>query len=157
VDELTLDSDVYAAVLCRLPSGTCNVAALNGVTPDVRDTVPYNTDVVVLPVPASWLGLSSSSTKFNYSRGNASTPQVHTFDLAHPGLYFGGTDYLGATATQPLYDDLDGQVIQVTYKQADYTTDAALGMLLLHHHNGAGSRAQVLGQQFRPPRKHLQH
>jgi subtilisin family serine protease len=157
VDELTLDSDVYAAVLCKLPSGTCKAAALNGVTPDVRDTVLYNTDVVVLPVPASWLGLSSSSAKFNYSRSGASASSVHTFDPTHPGLYFGGMDYLGATATQPLYDDLDGQTIQVTYKQADYTADGALGMLLLHHHNGTGSRAQVLAEQYRPPRKHLHH
>ena len=80
---------------------------------------------------------------------------VHTFDVAHPGLVFGGTDYLGAAAAQPLYQDLDGQTIQVTFTQADYTANAALGVLLLHHHNAAGSRAQVLRPLVRVPRKQL--
>ncbi len=155
IDELTSGSDVFTAKVCKVNTTNCQFVALNGVTPDVRDTAPYNSDVWVLPVNASFLGLSSSATKFNYSRRGAGSSQVHTFDPAHPGLVFGGTDYLGATATQPLYQDLDGQTIQVSYKQADYKADAALGMLLLHHHNAAGSRAQALRPLIRIPRKHL--
>lgn len=157
IDELTSGSDVFAAKVCKVNTTSCQYAALNGVTPDVRDTAPYNTEVWVLPVKASFLGLSSGATKFNYSRKGAGSSQVHTFDPAQPGLVFGGTDYLGAAATQPLYQDLDGQTIQVSYKQADYKADAALGMLLLHHHNATGSRAEALRPLIRIPRRHLRH
>jgi hypothetical protein len=157
IDELTSGSDVFAARVCKVNTTTCQFMALDGVTPNVRDTAPYNTDVWVLPVKASSLGLSSGATKFNYSRQGAASSQVHTFDPAHPGLVFGGTDFLGAAATQPLYQDLDGQTIQVSYKQADYKADAALGLLLLHHHNATGSRAQALRPLIRIPRKHLKH
>ena len=60
-------------------------------------------------------------------------------------------------STQPLYQDLDGQTIQVAYKQAAYKADAALGVLLLHHHNAAGTRAQVLLPSIRTPRRLLKH
>jgi len=109
----------------------------------------------VLPVRASWLGLSTGSSKFKYSVKRASGRQWHAFDPAHPGLAFSGTGYLGSAAVQPLYNDLDGQVITVAYTQADYKADAAQGVLLLHHHNAKGSRAQVLAPQIRPPAKKL--
>jgi subtilisin family serine protease len=155
IDELTSGSDVFAAKVCKVNTTTCQFMALNGAMPNVRDTAPYNTDVWVLPVKASSLGLTSGATKFSYSRQDAGSSQVHTFDPAHPGLVFGGTDYLGAAATQPLYQDLDGQTIQVSYKQADYKADTALGLLLLHHHNATGSRAQAVRPLVRLPRKHL--
>ena len=155
VDELSQGSSIFAASLCKVDTADCHFAPVNGVLADVRDTAPYNSDVLVLPVPLPWLSLPSGASKFNYSLSGTGTPQVHTFDVAHPGLVFGGTDYLGAAAAQPLYQDLDGQTIQVTYTRADYTANAALGMLLLHHHNAAGSRAQVLQPLVRVPRKQL--
>jgi hypothetical protein len=157
VDELSQGSDLFVALLCKVNTVDCQVAPINGVLAGVRDTAPYNTDVVVLPVKVSWLNLPTGVSRFNYSLSGTGTPQVHSFDVAHPGLVFGGTDYPGAAATQPLYQDLDGQTIEVSYKQADYKADAALGMLLLHHHNAAGSRAQVLRPLVRIPRKHLKH
>ena len=157
VDESGQGSDLFGALFCKVNTADCHFAAVNGVPAGVRDTAPYNTDVLVLPVNVSWLSLPTGASKFNYSLGGTGTPQVHTFDVAHPGLVFGGTDYLGAAAVQPLYQDLDGETIQVTYTQADYKANAALGMLLLHHHNAAGSRAQVLRPLVRVPRKHLKH
>ena len=155
VDELSQGSNLFGASLCKVNTVDCHFAPINGVLAGVRDTAPYNTDVVVLPVKVSWLGLPTGSSRFNYSLKGTGTPQVHTFDVAHPGLVFGGTDYQGAAATQPLYQDLDGQTIEVSYKQADYKADGALGMLLLHHHNAAGSRAQVLLPSIRTPRRLL--
>jgi len=157
VGEIAEGSDVFAARICKVNTTDCHYAPLNGVLADARDTAPYNTDVAVLPVKVSWLGLSTGASRFNYSAKGPATPVVHSFDLANPGLVFGGTDYLGAAATQPLYQDLDGQTIQVAYKQAAYKADAALGVLLLHHHNAAGNRAQVLLPLIRAPRKHLKH
>jgi subtilisin family serine protease len=155
VDESYEGSDLFGALLCKVNTVDCHFAAVNGVLAGVRDTAPYNTDVLVLPVQVSWLSLPSGASKFNYSWSGTGTPRVHTFDVAHPGLVFGGTDYLGAAAAQPLYQDLDGQTIQVTYTQADYRSNAALGVLLLHHHNAAGSRAQILRPLIRVPRKEL--
>jgi hypothetical protein len=155
VDEMAPGSDLFAAVLCKVNTTDCQYAGLNGPQPSVIDTAPYNTDVLVLPVKITWLGLPAGSSKINYSLAGSGTAQVHTVDLANPGLVFGGTGYLGAAATQPLYQDLAGGTIQVSYKQANYKADAALGMLLLHHHNGAGSRAQVLRPPVRTPRKEL--
>jgi subtilisin family serine protease len=154
IDEVTQGSDVFASELCNVSNGSCDFLPLGGVTPDLRDTVPYDTDVFVLPVNASTLGLSAGKTSFRYAL-NAATPVWHTFDVAKPGFSFGGTDYLGQPATQPLYTDLPGQTIQVTYSRADASADGTLGVLLLHHHNVAGSRAQVLGAQIRKPRKLL--
>jgi subtilisin family serine protease len=154
IDEVTQGSDVFAAFLCSTSNGACELLPLGGVTPDVRDTVPYDTDVFVLPVNASTLGLSVGHTSFRYAR-NAATPAWHTFDVAKPGFFFAGTDYLGQPATQPLYTDLPGQTIQVTYSRANASADGTLGVLLFHHHNVAGSRAEVLGAQIRKPRKLL--
>ena len=155
VEELSEGSDLFAASLCKVNTSDCHFAAINGVLAGVRDTAPYNTDVMVLPVKVSWLGLPTGASRFNYSLKGTGTPQVHSFDVAHPGLVFGGTDYLGATATQPLYQDLDGETIEVRYTRSDYTANSALGMLLLHHHNVAGSRAQVLQPMVRIPRRLL--
>ena len=153
--EVSLGSDLLAAQLCAMSTGNCVYAALNGVTPDVRDTVPFNTDVFVLPVRASALGLSPTTTSFRYAL-NATSPVWHPFDAANPGLSFGGSDYLGNAVTQPLYEDLPGQTIQVTFDSANYRADAALGVLLLHHHNATGRRAEVLAPSaIRKPSRHL--
>jgi subtilisin family serine protease len=156
VDELGPGSDLFAAALCKVNTSDCHYAPVNGPMPSLIDTAPYNTDVLVLPVRVTWLGLPSGSSAIRYSLSGTGTP-VHTFDVANPGLVFGGTGYLGAPATQPLYQDLDGQTIQIDYRQASYKANAALGVLLLHHHNAAGSRAQVLRPLVRIPRKHLEH
>jgi subtilisin family serine protease len=155
VDEVSEGSDVFTAALCMVNTAICQYAPLNGPPASLIDTVPYNTDVVVLPVSISWLNLPSGATKINYSLKGSGT--VHTVDLASPGLSFGGTDYRGDAATEPLYRDLDGETITVSYKQSSYKADAALGILLLHHHNAAGSRAQVLGPLIRAPRRELKH
>ena len=156
VDEVTTGDDAFIARLCPVDSPNCQQALfINLLASEERDTAVYDTSVVVLPVRASWLGLSTGSSKFKYSVKRASGRQWHAFDPAHPGLAFSGTGYLGSAAVQPLYNDLDGQVITVAYTQADYKADAAQGVLLLHHHNAKGSRAQVLAPQIRPPAKKL--
>jgi subtilisin family serine protease len=157
VDEVTTGDDAFIAKLCRVGTTTCQALGINGPGSNERDTAVYDTNVVVLPVKAAGLGLSSSSGTFRYSLKQASGRKWHTFDPSHPGLTFSGTDYLGTPAVQPLYNDLDGQTITVSYSQADYQTDAAKGVLLLHHHNAKGSRAQVLGPRVLIPRKNLHH
>jgi subtilisin family serine protease len=125
---------------------------VNGIPASTRDTVPFNTNVMVLPVAASSLGLTSGSSKFDYQvvsfsgdqSGQVDISDVHTYDPAHPGLSFGGTSYAGSPVQQPLYKDLEGQTIQVDHNWDDYLAAHSRGLLLLHHHNTTGNRAQVI-------------
>jgi hypothetical protein len=154
ISELSQGSDVFSAQLCSIKTGNCQMTPLDGVTPDVRDTVPYATDVFVLPVNAAALGLTVTATSFRYAL-NTANPIWHAFDVGKPGFSFGGTDFLGQTATQPMYTDLPGQTIQVTYSRANAKADGTIGILLLHHHNVTGARAQVLVPAIRKPSRHL--
>jgi len=140
--------DVYIASLCKISSSTCSLLPMNGVTPDVLDTVPIGTNVMVLPVAASDLGLTASKSRFTFYFNRSTGTQVtHTFDPAHPGLSFGGPFAVSGSG-QPIFPDLPTGSIQVTYSQPDYTADAATGILLLHHHNAAGSHAETVATQF---------
>lgn len=138
-------NDVYIVSLCKLPSGSCSSQYLNNVSAGVRDTVLLGTNVMVLPVLPGWLGLSSGASRFNYRVVTSvdATPTL-TFDPARPGLSFGGTNFLGTPATQPLYVDLGGQTIPATYNRADFEANSSRGVLLLHHLNRAIDRAQVI-------------
>jgi subtilisin family serine protease len=140
--------DVYIASLCNVSTLACSLLPLNGITPDVLDTVPMDTNVLILPVAASDLGLTSGSSRFKfYFNRTTGTQVVHSFDPAHPGLSFGGTVAVAGSG-QPIFPDLPSQVIQVSYSEPDYTTDGAAGILLLHHHNGAGSHAEAIAMEF---------
>src|SRR5262249_3404596 len=57
---------------------------------------------------------------------------------AAQGLNFGGKN---------LAPDLNGATLPVTWSTANMTTNGSLGALLLHHHNKAGQRAQVMALQ----------
>jgi subtilisin family serine protease len=132
--------DTWVAKLCPTGSGSCQSLPLNGVAASVRDTVVFGTDVVVLPVSAAALGLTDSNSRFAYRVVNTR----HSFDPSKPAFWFGGAGYLGIGAAQPLFNDLPGQAITVHYDTTAYTTDKALGVLLLHHHNATGARVQVV-------------
>ncbi|MGV8041322.1 MAG: S8 family serine peptidase [Thermoanaerobaculaceae bacterium] len=138
-------NDVYAVQLCTLPSGSCSGYFLNAVDAGVRDTALLNSNVMVLPVLPGWLGLTAGNSRFNYRVLTAvdSTPTL-TFDPANPGLSFGGASFLGTPTAQPMYTDVAGQAIPVTYSRANLVANGSQGALLLHHHNLAGTRAQVL-------------
>ena len=140
--------DVFVAELCKVSTSTCTLMPMNGITSDVLDTVPMATNVIVLPVAVSDLGLTSGNSRFSFYFNRESGTQVtHTFDPANAGLWFGGP-FAVAGSGQPIFPDLPGQLIQVSYNQAAYTTDGAAGILLLHHHNGAGDHAEVLTTEF---------
>lgn len=146
-------SDVFISVLCPYSGGgSCYWWYANGISSSVRDTVLFNTNVMVLPVSASRLGLSGSNSRFDYfvvsfSRdveGWVDVSEVHTYDPANPGFSFTGTSYTGTPVEQPLYKDLDGQTIGVDYDWNHYLASHSRGLLLLHHHNGSGNRAEIV-------------
>jgi subtilisin family serine protease len=114
------------------------------------DTVVYNTNMMILPVNAAALGLTTANAKFNYrittqSRGfggTIDTLTTRTYDAANPGF-----DVTGGFTGLPLYADLNGGAIPVNYNKANYLANNSQGLLLLHHHNAFGTHDQVLSAQ----------
>ncbi len=156
MQDLNTGDDVYVVTLCNLKTILCNsVGPINGVSAGIRDTVPFNTDVVVLPVPVAQLGLTAANTTVTYYFNGGAPNVVHSFDLAHPGVSFPGTAYVGTSSLPPLYEDVPGATIRMTVNPTAYESDHALGVLLLHHHNAAGNHAEVLAPKSRQPRRLL--
>jgi hypothetical protein len=123
---------------------------LNNVAPSGLDTVPYNTNMMVIPVNAQALGLTTANAKFNYrivtqSRGFGGTIDTfptHTYDAANPGF-----DLTGGVSGLPLYLDSNGGTVPVNYNKANFLANGSQGILLLHHHNALGDHDQILSAQ----------
>jgi hypothetical protein len=110
------------------------------------NTAPYNNSVLVVPVPLASLALPVGTTSFKYrvvgmSRfwGTIDTTGWATYNVATPGLTF--SDGLAGTT---MYPAIEGQKIDVGYNAAAFTANGSLGVLLLHHFNTSGNRAEVL-------------
>ena len=129
---------------------------LNNVAPSGLETVVYNTNMMVIPVTASAIGLTTANAKFNYritttSRGFGGiidTLTTRTYDAANPGL-----DLTGGFTGVTLYADLNGGSIPVNYNKANLTANGSLGLLLLHHNNAFGAHDQILSLQLNQPRQ----
>lgn len=114
------------------------------------DTVLYNSNMMIIPVNAAALGLTTANAKFNYrivtqSRGFGGTIDTfatHTYDAANPGF-----DLTGGVTGLPLYADLNGGGIPVNYNKANFVANGSQGVLLLHHHNAFGAHDQILSAQ----------
>jgi hypothetical protein len=109
-------------------------------------TAPYNSNVLSVPVPLSALALPAGQTTFRYrvqglSRfwGTIDTTPWATYNIATPGLTF--PDGIAATN---MYDGLNGVKLTIGYNHASFTANGSQGMLLLHHFNKSGNRAEVL-------------
>jgi hypothetical protein len=120
---------------------------INNIAPSGLETVVYNTNMMIIPVTASALGLTTANAKFNYritttSRGFGGiidTAPTRTYDAANPGF-----DVTGGFTGVPVYADLNGGSVPVSYNKANYQANGSLGLLLLHHNNGAGLHDQIL-------------
>jgi subtilisin family serine protease len=120
---------------------------LNNLAPSGLESVVYNTNMMVLPVTASSIGLTTANAKFNYritttSRGFGGTIDsitTRTYDAANPGF-----DVTGGVTGLPVYADLNGGSIPVNYNKANFLANGSLGLLLLHHSNTDGTHDQIL-------------
>ena len=120
------------------------------------DTNSFNNSITLVPVSAASLGLLANGTgtsKFQYfvatfDRDNQEvdeTPYL-TYDVANPGL----VETQPAATAEPFMDaDQPNSSIPITYNGANFMANASRGVLLLHMHNGAGSRADAVA--FRKP------
>jgi uncharacterized repeat protein (TIGR01451 family) len=113
-----------------------------------NDMYPFNNNVVMVPIPASWLGLSDTNTDFNFDFGtlvdlngyfdfspifgyDVTTDEVFNFNDASGNV---GGPFPGP----PTWFDLDPFNLPVDYDFSGLPPSASPPpVLLLHHHNGS--------------------
>jgi hypothetical protein len=166
------DTDIMVTVLLDLDSGEFladgagnDAWFLNGLPGDV-DTDVFDSDSLVLPVATAALtGMSlpeppaqprirSGHTRIGY--GVLSTSAYHSRPLDVVGFTGAGRPVLTLDVTRPsltvtdggsagrFYPDLPGLTVTVRKDTRAYRTDKTKGLLLIHHHDADGVRAQVV-------------
>ncbi|MCG8349625.1 MAG: CHRD domain-containing protein [Chloroflexales bacterium] len=144
-------TDVFITLLVNLETNKASLSGLVNVAPATIDTAPHNNSVLVLPVNAGALGLNNMNNAFNYrvisyrsevTDGNSYLPvdisDVATYNVAQPGIIF--KDSLAG----PVYNDLPDTAIGFDFVRSAFVRNRSEGILLLHHHNGTGNRAEVM-------------
>ncbi|MEU4444853.1 S8 family serine peptidase [Actinosynnema sp. NPDC050801] len=144
-------ADVWLARTVRVADGAVvDEQPLNGQYGDV-DTNVMDSDVVVLPVALTALGIdpAAGSARLTYTAGT-------TGNYPAPGNADGLVDRIGTPMSfDPLRPGLGveggvlffaepGAVLRVRRDPESAAADGADSLLLLHHHNASGDRAQVL-------------
>ena len=145
-------SDVYIAQICTSTGTNCKQSFRNVVDPAVADMVVFNTNVVILPVRASDIGLTATRTTLSYrvriGTGTTpidQTPQL-TYDVARPGMSF------SADRSAPFgFADSPSNTIAVAYDKAAFTSAGSRGVLLLHLHNENGKHEEIVTPGPLPP------
>lgn len=147
-------TDVWVARTApALGAGAGSYRYLN-VDPASRGTHLFASNVVVLPASAGadGLGLTAGNARFRYRvrastwrSGTVEETSWLTFDAEKPGY-----SVLAADGT-PFHDDLPSSALPARFDPAAAQANGALGVLLLHHHNAFGARAEVLSGRNSPP------
>jgi subtilisin family serine protease len=140
-------ADVFYSVLANLKTNALVLERrINGISPATRDTVGFNTSVMAVSAYAADLHINGAFdwqvVSFNRALGQVDASAVHTWNLATPGISTPGAG--GAYAGAPTYEDLNGNVINVSYDRNAFIAAGSKGVLLLHHHNGFANRAQAV-------------
>lgn len=140
-------ADVFYSVLANLTTGDLFAERrINGISPGTRDTVGFNTSVMAVSAYAADLGLTGAFdyyvVSFNRDVGQVDLSDVHPWNFATPGISTPGAG--GAYTGAPTYEDLNGNVINVSYDRNAFVAAGSKGVLLLHHHNGFANRAQAV-------------
>ena len=113
--------------------------------PTRYDTALFNTNILILAVPANSIGLTAANPRFNYrvetyAGGLAVDASLtHTYSAATAGLDFGN-----GLSSAPIWADLPGATIPIEFNAAAYAANGSIGVLVLHHHNASTDRTQVI-------------
>lgn len=144
-------SDVPVTVACPLAGGSCLIEDfVNYYTSSSGglNTYIFNSTVMVLPFFPADLGMTTANATFDYyvvsfdrdqDGGSTDITNIMTFNAARPGV-----DMTDSVAGLPWWDDQNGGGVPVAYDLVNYKANRSLGILLLHHHNAAGMRAEVV-------------
>ncbi|MDP2137155.1 MAG: S8 family serine peptidase [Candidatus Didemnitutus sp.] len=117
---------------------------VNGLAPTSINTYALNNSVVSIDIPAGNVGVTAAAPNFRYRvrglwRGVlVSQTGWLAYNPSTPGL-----DTAGTANLEPFwYFDTNGNTVPVRWNAANYTARGSKGLLLLHPHNTAGSRAE---------------
>ncbi len=164
--------DVFVSRLSDFQDVDLVEGPLNGFTADERDTVPFFSNVMVLPVRAKDLGLTDTHSSFSFRLESVLlndplvvvdqapaevTPTVKrriAFDAKRPAV-----DVRDGVPGAPMFTEWAGSELAVHFNSDAYgqsglldcddfsgecVPSGGLGVLLLHHHNMSGAKAQWL-------------
>ena len=143
-------TDTFVTALAKLPSTSGTVQSFTNVLSSSTPTAIYNSNVAVLPVnvtgTTSGVVMPAGATRFNYrvvtsSRfwGTISSTGWMTYDYVTPGV-----DFNPASNGAPMYFDTPGATLPAKFDQTAYNANGSQGVLLLHHYNSNGARAQLV-------------
>lgn len=147
-------TDQFMSVVRDVKANTKQLAYyVNVVSGDELDTRLFDSNVMILMVDASAIGLTSVDTTFDYwvlTRSRDSEPEdlivdfskVLHFNAASPGLSFDGQGGL------PIFYDLSGERIPIAWDKNAFIDNKSTGLLLLHHFNEKGYRAEAIGIDY---------
>jgi hypothetical protein len=123
------------------------------------DAAPYNTSVLIMLVGAQRLGLVEGRTRFNYhvetrarDADNFSQVVDRVPALGQPDLSYDLTQAAVAPINtvapplqfRPLFVDATGSLITAAVNQASLQAAGSRQVLILHHHNQPGARAELV-------------
>jgi uncharacterized repeat protein (TIGR01451 family) len=149
----SVGQDSFISAVLSLSAGTIPTSSaqfLNRISAAGADSAVFNNNVMFLAATPAALGVTGpfrwkvvtcpgfqplcievNGTGSDYDEANG----PYTYNHLAQGLNFSGAN---------LADDLNGSTLPVAWNTANMTTNGSLGALLLHHHNKAGQRAQVV-------------
>lgn len=143
-------SDVFVSRLHDFATDTDTVQGLvNHFGADEFDTALFGNNVIVLPAKAADLGLAPGATQLTFQvraefvNADPGAELVDeagpfTYDIAAPGL-----DFTGGEPGYPAIIAMNGASFPVAYDGEAFAA-RGLGLLVFHHHNAQGERAQVI-------------
>ncbi len=156
----TTGQDSFITLIFNLAtSGVSTGTFVNRLSSASIDSALFRTNVMILAATPAQLGLAPGTTNFKWKvqtcpgfaplcepvngfhYDEAAGPFSWNYAAASQGLNFGG---------RHLAQDLNGAALPVTWNLTNIAANGSLGALLLHHHNAAGSRAQVVLVQGTP-------
>lgn len=153
--------DVFITLLSDFNTGSLFLADFINGTSAQLNTVPYDTNVMVLPTPAALIGLSEENATFDYyvlstsrETGVADVTPVMTFNAAQPGIDF--SDAVNRSGScpcpgAPIWVSEGGVGIPMLPDFGALQANHSLGALIVQHHGtDPASRAQaiILGQRL---------
>jgi len=155
-------SDTFISALKNLHTGSVSPQLpLNNIWATDFDTAPYHTNVMLIPVSAAALGLTTDKPSFDYTIESYSNDRPHTeeglelyvdrspplhFNLASAGLDLTGGK-LGAAQIQVR----GNSAVVVNFNLPAYTLSNTQGILLLHHNNRSVLRDEVVSIHYQLP------
>jgi subtilisin family serine protease len=150
--------DIFVSRLGKFTNMTAVQGYVNQLPFDDFDTRPFMSNLMVLPLQVAALELEDDQSVLGFRVEVALLPgfdipgqqqlidalpidreTMYRYDLRRPGLAFGG-----GLEGLPLYFDQPGNTLSMQYDAEDYAANRVQGALLFHHHNGVGTRAEIL-------------